>query len=516
LPTSVKPGTAGFTLTVNGTGFVVGSVVNWNGNPRTTTFVSATQLRASVLASDIVKAGTASVTVFTPAPGGGTSNVAFLHVINQEPAVGLGAKGICASPPLLAADFNGDGKLDLVDLESTSPGLVTILQGRGDGTFQTRATFKTGPYPQGVTSADFNGDGRLDLAVARNNVIDVYLGNGDGTFTAKDTAKTGNTPLRLVAGDFNEDGRIDLAVTNQGDGTVSILLGNGDGTFQPHLDISVGSLPLPIAVGDFNNDGHLDLVVGNLSGNTGVVSVLLGNGDGSFQTPIPAFLPIGSAGGLAVADLNGDGKLDLVVAGGVVTVFLGNGDGSFGSPSQNNVIGALGVAIGDFNGDNKLDLAVAQTGNLSASILLGKGDGLFGPPVTYFSSVPGSVVVGDFNGDGRLDLDQGCVFLQTPRAVTTSRASLNFGQQKVGTTSSPKQVKLTNSGTQAVSISSIAISGDFSQSNNCPATLDLFKGCMITVTFTPTAAGTRTGTVTITDDAAGSPQSLPLTGTGTQ
>jgi VCBS repeat protein/ASPM-SPD-2-Hydin domain-containing protein len=510
LPTSVKPGGAAFTLTVNGAGFVAGSVVNWDGSPRATVFVSATQLTASILASDIAKATTAFITVSSPAPGGGTSNVAFLHVVNQEPAVGLAIKGTCGPAPAVVADFNNDGKLDLGVVDSASS-TISILLGRGNGTFQTRSTFKTSRYPEGIVVADFNGDGKLDLAVpTTDDLIGIYLGNGDGTFTAKATVQGGVESGSLVAGDFNEDGNLDLAVILPSGGWISIFFGNGDGTFQPRFNINIGGVPVSMVVGDFNNDGHLDLALSSwvfLGGRT-YVSVLLGNGDGTFQSPIIS--DVTTVGLLAAADVNGDGRLDVVVGN---VVLLGGGNGSFSELGFSLPWGAF--ALGDFNGDNKVDLAIAH--GRDVSIFLGYGDGTFRAPETYFSSsfVPiNSVVVGDFNGDGRLDLNEGCVFLQTARAVTTSYASLIFGQRKVGTTSPPKQVTLTNGGTQTVSISQIASTGDFSQSNNCPSALDMLKSCVITVTFTPTATGTRTGSLSFTDNAANSPQTVQLTGTG--
>ncbi len=227
----------------------------------------------------------------------------------------------------------------------------------------------------------------------------------------------GNTPDAVAVADFNGDGKLDIAVADYGNpsagdnGGVSILLGNGDGTFQAAMLISAGKNPISIAVGDFNNDGRKDLLVADFgdrpTGGSGSVEVLLGNGDGTFQPPL-----ILTAGNeplpLAVGDFNGDGKLDFVVSDfdGGVYLFLGKGDGTFQSAAListgNNPIA---IAARDFNGDGKLDLAVAG-GNGTVSILLGKGDGTFAPPVPYVINgfLPTSIATGDLSGNGRMDL----------------------------------------------------------------------------------------------------------------
>src|SRR5712691_8484632 len=228
-----------------------------------------------------------------------------------------------------------------------------------------------------------------------------------------------NGPSGIVVSDFNGDGKPDLAVVNFGDWTAWVLLGNGDGTFQPAKNIyfaSGGGFPWYIAEGDFNGDGKPDLVVSNVDSNT--VSVLLGNGDGTFL-PAVSF-PVGpNPWYFAVGDFNGDGKLDLAVAyygcsldcsvspSNTVMVFLGNGDGTFRPASQLTVgNGPAGVAVGDFNGDGKPDLAVANVNDNTLSVLLGNGDGTFQPAQTFsgVGSHPYFPAVGDFNRDGKLDL----------------------------------------------------------------------------------------------------------------
>jgi MBG domain (YGX type)/Bacterial Ig-like domain (group 3)/FG-GAP-like repeat/FG-GAP repeat len=213
-------------------------------------------------------------------------------------------------------------------------------------------------------------------------------------------------PISTAIGDFNGDGLADMAVVNSGGSTVSVLLGNGDGTFQPQVAYATGTDPYSVAVGDFNGDGKLDLAVANNV--SGTVSVLLGNGDGTFQTQATYTVAVG-ADSVAVGDFNRDGKADLVVARynqAEVSVLLGRGDGTF----QPQVTYAAGIhpysaVVADLNGDGKLDLIVANSGSNTVSVLFGNGDGTFQTQVTYATgSNPQVVVVADLNGDGRPDL----------------------------------------------------------------------------------------------------------------
>jgi hypothetical protein len=532
VPDATPPGGSGFMLTVNGTGFVAGSVVNWNGSARTTAFISSSQLKATILASDIVTATTASVTVFNPAPGGGTSNVVFFPITVPNSVVSLSGSSISipAGPWSVAtADFNGDGKLDLA-VPNEGLNQLYVLLGNGDGTFSSPVIYATGDGPQFLVTGDFNSDGKLDLAVGNvgDHTVSILLGNGDGTFQPHMDFPAGSGGDVVTVGDVNGDGKLDIVVTNYAGSTVSVLLGNGDGTFQPPVSYPTGANPNWTAIGDFNGDGKLDLATSNSSGNT--VSILLGNGDGTFQSHMD--YPAGQGPACVVAaDFNGDGKLDLAIANniipGQVNILLGNGDGTFQSPvSYPAGNGAINLTAADLNGDGSLDLIVANAADNSVSILLGNGNGTFQQQTQYATGMqPRQVAVGDFNADGRLDAavaniagGSGASVLLQAATVSLSTRSLTFAAQIVGTNSLPKIVTLTNTGAVRLTISGITVTGadpnDFSQSNNCGSGLAPGGHCTISIRFKPTQIGPRTASLTITDSAPDSPQSVALSGTG--
>ncbi len=553
VPDAVAPGAAGFTLTVNGTGFVPGATVDWNGAALPTTFVSGSQLTASVPAANVATADTASVTVVNPAPGG-KSNVVFFSVTLSAATVNFvnspGSPISVGNYPntVVEGDFNGDGKPDLAVANQNS-NTVTILLGNGDGTFTQApgSPITVGSAPDGIAVGDFNGDGKLDLAVANegSNTVTILLGNGDGTFTQAPSSPiaVGTGPQAIAAGDFNADGKLDLAVADGANGLnshVTILLGNGDGTFTqaPGSPIAVGTGPDALAVGDFNGDGKLDLAVANAVSSN--VTILLGNGDGTFtQAPgSPISVDLGPDG-IVAGDFNGDGKLDLAVAASGIShvdILLGNGDGTFTpAPGSPVTVGLAPAAItaADFNGDGKLDLATASRDNDAVTLLLGNGDGTFstlaGTAIgATTGGAPSSLIAGDFNGLGRLGLatanevgtggNSVSILLQAP-AVTLSASSLSYADQVVNTTSSAQSVTVTNSGFSTMSFSSIAASGPFAvqaSGTTCSASAALAVGasCTVSVTFTPTATGAATGSLTLTDNAASSPQTVGLSGTG--
>ena len=544
VPDATAPGGSQFTLTVNGTGFVSNSAVNWNGNALATQFVSGAQLTATVPAANIATAGTASVTVVNPPPGGGTSNVVFFPVTAN---VGNSAPFALASSPftgpdpqqVAVGDFNGDNRLDLavanVGVSEGQRGSLSILLGDGTGNFTLASSPPVGTYPCGVVTGDFNGDGILDLAVSNftDGTLSILLGDGTGNFTLASSPGVGGNAGTAAVGDFNGDGKLDLAV-QVGD-AVSILLGDGTGNFTLASSSPVGSDPWGVAVGDFNGDGKLDLAVTNYgpNGTGNTASILLGDGTGNFTLASSPFVGQGPVL-LAVADFNGDGKLDLAVpncglgcggSGGAVSILLGDGAGNFtlaSSPATG--WDPMSVAVGDFNGDGKLDLAVANQWSDSVSILLGDGTGNFA-----LASSPGTgaypwfVAVGDFNGDGKLDLAAANYFGDTVSillgvapepAVGLSPASLTFGPQLFGTSSYPQPVTLTNIGSAALDLTRVVTSANFSQTNNCPRQLPPGKQCTANVVFTPHNVNTINGTMAIYDNAPDSPQTIPLSGVG--
>ena len=379
--------------------------------------------------------------------------------------------------PLFGAfgDFNGDGKTDFAianecnDNQGNCDGRVLVLLGEGHGFFAGPLSFPTGgassvDFPVSAT-ADFNHDGTPDIALGlrcvnsdcSKDAVGVMLSNAKHVFQpAVNYDPGGFRPSAVASGDFNGDGKPDLVVINEcasntdcSQGGIGVLLGKGNGTFQPTVSyLSGGPESQSVAVGDFNHDGKLDLAVaqcadsnGCFEGSNGIVSILLGNGDGGFRSAVSyssgGLLPEAVLGG----DFNGDGKLDLAVANsncltveldivcrtGSVSVLLGNGNGTFQAAVHYSTLDdhAFTVATGDFNGDGKLDLAVGNANcpgfspldacdSGSIAVLLGRGNGTFGAAVTYPGGDPwpvdpadtrsSSMATADFNGDGKLDL----------------------------------------------------------------------------------------------------------------
>jgi hypothetical protein len=400
-----------------------------------------------VLASNL---GSNSLTVL-PGNGDGTFAAAPAATANVLPF------------EIEAADFNGDGKPDLAVLGEIG---VAVLLGNGNGTFRPGPQLTVeGSAPGAFAIGDFNGDGKQDIAVDTGSGIDVFFGNGNGTFQAPKEIVNfaiSDNIVSMVAGVFVPGGGLDLAVlalTQQSpnNSEVTLLLNNGNGTFIKGQTIHVGDDASSLATADFNGDAKLDLVTTSfLPGGNHNVEVLLNKGNGTFNAPVIT-TPGGRSTTVATGDFNGDGKPDVLLTDyfdNTVSVLPGNGNGSFGTPLVfhfNNPVQEVGApAVGDFFGDGKLSVAV-PTGLGEVSVLRGNGDATFQADIDYLGDFhgqePAAVVAADFNGDGKLDLaatsflagDVSVLLNTSPPAsqgtiATTTRLTSNahtavFGQQ---------------------------------------------------------------------------------------
>jgi hypothetical protein len=451
-----------------------------------------------------------------------------------------------ATTPIAVAvgDFNHDGAMDIATGSLSWPDEVQVFLGNGNGTFGAPTAYDVGPGTGPIATADVNGDGNLDLIVVNgacpnficDDSMSVLLGNGDGTFQTPMNFSTPPGPVNLVLGDFNGDGFLDIATVNQADYTtecdcIGVLLGNGDGTFQPPIvTYPSHGLPWALVAGHFGKTKNLDLAVTIGLESASEVQVLPGNGDGSFALgniyDLPATDPLSMVG----ADLRNDGKTDLLVGefeGLGVAVLLGNGNETFQQPVVYKAGTPLGVAVADMNGDGIPDVIAATLGKTAESglvdVLLGNGDGTFKEAVSYpAGEFPAAIAIADFNGDHLPDVtvaDQlgnaEIVLLNSGAVAFSPTTPLAFKKQSVGTRSAEQSVTLRNTGKTQLKISSMKVAGQFGMTSTCAKSIGSGKSCRISVTFSPTSQGAKTGTVTIVDSASSKPQVIELSGTGT-
>ncbi len=382
-------------------------------------FSSTVALMSSANPSTYGKSVTLTATV---SPSTATGTVTFYNgvtVLETEPiSHGKAALKTVMLPSgtlSILARYNGDVS-DLPSISTPFPQTVNAVAGNG---FNPAVNYAAGTMPLYMAAGDFNGDGNVDLAVATdvaNSSVSILIGNGDGTFKPAVSYATDEDVYWVAVGDFNGDGIPDLVIAGSSltaeNWGLAVLIGNGDGTFQTPTTYFVesGYMPLTVAVADFNGDGIADIVALNqLTSEVGNVlaTVYLGNGDGTFQSPKTrtTSAPAGSAYSLEVGDFNGDGIADFAMLEySTLEIFIGNGDGTFQTGLSSNVTSAAyPFVVADLNGDGYTDLAFS-TGT-GVSVLLGNGNGTFQAAASYGSFLlPRMLVTADFDGDGTPDI----------------------------------------------------------------------------------------------------------------
>jgi hypothetical protein len=336
-----------------------------------------------------------------------------------NPFSGISHQALPAAPyRLQQGDFNNDFNTDIVTANNAT-GSVGLLIGLGDVNFAPELTFDAGAQPTALVPLDIDGDGRLDLAVANHaGTVTVLRGGGDAGLTAAGVYAAGGSPVAIDSADLNGDGRADLVVANAQTQTLTVLLNDG-GTFVAAPAPSLTSVPAFVRATDVDGDGRVDLIVTAVQVTNPImipatVTLLRGLGDGTFAAPVPITVT-GASEGLAVADFNGDGLMDLAVSArglpagwlnGTVSVLLGTDAGTFLPERVSVATGGESLTTNDMNGDGRVDLVLSSSAEGTLEILPGRGDGTFGTPLTFATGATGScvsLILADFNHDAQAD-----------------------------------------------------------------------------------------------------------------
>lgn len=426
--TSVTPNQAsvkgGQQIQIVGTGFAAGTTVKLGGVAATNVNVQSRTLLSATTPVYAGNIGPVELLIENPDGGKASRSDLFTFVRVQVAFADTITRASGGAPvAIVAEDINSDGKRDLLVANSADNNVAVLLSNQDF--MQVTAPYATPVLPTSIAVADINGDVYKDIVVSCSNAnsedVAVLRGVGNGAFMPPDKFAVGMNANGVVTKDFNGDGKVDIAVTVRPVNKVFVMLNNlstgATPSFaMPYASYSVGAGPSALVLADVNSDGRTDLVSGNYD--DGQIGVLFGMTDGTFQTPALNTSVQTNPFGLATGDLNGDGKIDVLATNfgsNTMSLLSGKGDGSFtSSPAIQTADKPTGVAIADLDGDGKQDVVLANSGGNQIWVLLGKGDGTF-EPTQYFlvGQQPWAIAVADFDGDGK------------PDVATANRASNN-------------------------------------------------------------------------------------------